>query len=65
MRSILINIDFECLYSIGTFVKLSHLNVKLLFSICISIYFSITRIRKYVIKRFFITSVPQVNGSWA
>ena len=32
-------IGFEYLYLIGTSIKLSHLNVKLLFSICFSIYF--------------------------
>ena len=46
-----LNKDFEYLYSVGGFIKLSHLNVKLLFSICISIYFGIIRIiMKYVIK---------------
>ena len=35
--------------------------MKLLFSSGISIYFSIIRIRKYVIKRFFITSVTQIH----
>ena len=40
-----IKIGFEYLYLIGTFIKLSHLNVKLLFSICIFIYLSIIRIR--------------------
>ena len=46
-----LNKDFEYLYSVGRFIKLSHLYVKLLFSICISIYFSnINIIWKYVIK---------------
>ena len=54
-------IDFEYLYSIGTFIKLPDLNVKLLFCICISIYFSIIRIRKFVIKCKFITAVTQVH----
>ena len=57
-----IKIGFEFLYLILTFIKLINLNVKLLFSICISLYFSIIRIRKYVIKRVFITSVTQVNA---
>ena len=35
---------------------------ELLFSICISIYFSIIDIRKYVIERLYITSVTQVHG---
>ena len=39
-------IGFEYLYLKGTYILLS----PLLFSICISMYFSIIRIRKYVIK---------------
>ena len=35
---------------------------ELLFSICMSIYFSSIGIRKYVIKRLYIASVTQVNG---
>ena len=39
-----------------TLIKFSYLNVNLLLSICISIYFSSICIRKYMIKRVFITS---------
>ena len=46
----------------GIFIKLSHLNVNYFFSICMSIYFNIIDIRKYVIKRLYITSVTQVHG---
>ena len=46
----------------GTFMKLSNLIVKLVFSNCISIYFSIIRVRINVIKRLFITTVTQVHG---
>ena len=53
---------FEYLYLTGISIKLSLLNVELLFSICISIYFNIICMRKYVIKRLLITSVTQVHG---
>ena len=43
------------IYQIVTF------KCELLFFICISIYFSIKGIRKYVIKRLYITYVAQVN----
>ena len=43
-------------------IKLSCINVKLLFYICITIHFSIICIRKYAKKRLFITSVTQVHG---
>ena len=49
---------FEYLYLIGTFNS----NAKLLFSICISTYFSIIHITKYLIKILLITSVTQVYG---
>ena len=52
MRLTRIKIGFEYSYFIGTFIKLSHLNVKLLFSICISIHFKIIRIRKYMINGY-------------
>ena len=42
-------IVLEYLYLIGTFISLSQLKVKLLFSICITIYFGIIDIGKYVI----------------
>ena len=53
-------ISFEFL-TFRTFVKLSRLNVKLLFSICSSIYFSIISTKKYEINRLFISSVTQVH----
>ena len=54
-------IVFEHLFLIGIFIKWCH-KCELLFSICMSIYFSIIDIRKYVIKRLYITSVTQVHG---
>ena len=44
-----IKIGFEYIYLIGIFFKMSHLNVKQLFYISISIYFSIIHIKKYVL----------------
>ena len=40
-------VSSKYLHLTGTFIKVSCLNMKLLFSIYISIYFSIRRIRKY------------------
>ena len=45
-------VSFEYLRLTGTFIKLSCLIVMQLFSICISFYFSIIRIRKYVEKDY-------------
>ena len=44
------SVSSQALNLIWTFIKLSYLNVNVLFSLCISIYFSIIRISKYVIK---------------
>ena len=57
-----IEIVFELLYLIGTFIKLCHLNESYYFSIYMSIYFNVIGIRKYVIKRLYITSATQFNG---
>ena len=59
-----IKINFDYLYFIGIFIKLSHLNdSELLFSICMFICSSIKGIKKYLIKkRLYITSVTHVHG---
>ena len=55
--------EFEYLHLTGIFINVSRLDVTLSFSICVSMYFSIIGIRKYVGKNPFIYNICN-KSSW-